>query len=135
MKFAFYFLHYFYEGLVLFFPLILFFIAFITLLGSIVGRIEGWTKFNAIYWSFITALTVGYGDIRPSRKISKVMSIIIAFTGIMFTGLLVALTVATATTAFEDHLYIEKNMTLEELEEATKKRREEYSARFKVKEQ
>ena len=40
-------------------------------LGLIVARIESWTKFDAIYWSFITALTVGYGDIKAMKESFK----------------------------------------------------------------
>lgn len=132
MTFALYFLQYFYEGLLLISLLIFFFIGIIVLLGMFVGRLEDWTRFNAVYWSFITALTVGYGDIRPVQKISKAISIIIAIAGIMLTGILVALAVAAATSAFEDHLYIEKNMTLEELEVLIQQRREERSKIFKM---
>ena len=81
-------------------PLLLFFIILIVVLGQIVGRIEGWSKFDSFYWSFITALTVGYGDIRPKKKHSKSLSIIVALAGIMFTGIIVAITVTTATEAF-----------------------------------
>lgn len=73
----------------------------VALLGAYVGHIEGWTKFNSLYWALITASTVGYGDIRPLKKRSKVLSIIIALIGIMFTGILVAVTISSATTAFE----------------------------------
>ena len=82
-------------------PLLVILMSLFIVLGQIVGRIEGWTKFNALYWSFITALTVGYGDIRPLAKISKMISITIGLIGIMFTGLLVAITVYTAGLALE----------------------------------
>jgi voltage-gated potassium channel len=71
-----------------------------------VGRIEGWNKFDSIYWSFITAMTVGYGDLRPSKKRSKILSIIIAFVGFMLFGIIVAITVNTATKAFHQHVDI-----------------------------
>lgn len=79
----------------------------VSILGLYVGRIEGWTKFNSLYWALITASTVGYGDIRPLKKRSKILSIIIALNGIMFTGILVAVTISSATTAFEIHPNVE----------------------------
>lgn len=84
-------------------PVMLFFIILIIILGQIVGRIEGWTRFNSFYWSFITALTVGYGDIHPITKASRLLSLLVALLGIMFTGIIVAITITTATHAFRQH--------------------------------
>ncbi len=78
--------------------------ALIILLGAIVGNIESWKFFNAIYWAFITALTVGYGDIRPLHKVSRVLSVIIALIGIMLAGIVVAITVECASIAFDKHV-------------------------------
>lgn len=102
MKFTLGFIHFFLLGIYLVLPLLLFFVSLIIILGQIVGRIEGWSKFDAFYWSFITAMTVGYGDIRPIKKSSKTISILMALIGIMFTGVIVAVTVTTATAAFKD---------------------------------
>ena len=73
-------------------------------MGLIVGQIESWRRFDSIYWAFITALTVGYGDIRPLKKITRVLAIFIACVGIMFAGILVAITVETAHKAFKIHV-------------------------------
>ena len=81
-------------------PVMLFFITLIFILGQVVGRIEGWTTFNSFYWAFITALTVGYGDIHPIKKASRIISLLIALLRIMFTGVIVAITITTATEAF-----------------------------------
>ena len=82
-------------------PLLLVLSFLVIVLGQVVGHIEGWNKFDSLYWSFITALTVGYGDIRPSKKSSKILSVIIGLTGIMLTGIIVAVTVHTATIALK----------------------------------
>ena len=74
------------------------------MLGLIVGRIESWSKFDSLYWAFITALTVGYGDIRPKKKASRVLSTIIAIIGIMFAGIVVAITVEATSGAFQKHV-------------------------------
>ena len=75
----------------------------IVVLGLWVCQIEKWNRFDALYWSFITATTVGYGDIRPLKKISKGLSVLIAIVGMMLTGLIIAITIRTATIAFEKH--------------------------------
>ncbi|QSP93309.1 two pore domain potassium channel family protein [Marinobacter salinisoli] len=77
-------------------------------LGLVVGRIENWTPFNALYWSFITASTVGFGDIRPSQKPSKILAVVIAFVGLMFTGIVIAIAVESATYAFDRNVDIHK---------------------------
>nr|ACZ28613.1 ion transport K+ channel [uncultured organism] len=93
-------------------PLLFFLGLVIIVLGQIVCRVEKWEKFDGLYWSFITATTVGYGDIRPMKKASKTLSVLIALVGMMFTGIIIAITLNTAMVAFEKHVderVIEKN--------------------------
>ncbi len=87
-------------------PLLIFLSFVIIVLGQIVCHIEKWNKFDGLYWSFITATTVGYGDIRPLKKISKVLSVFIALVGIMLTGIMIAITLNTASISFEKHVDI-----------------------------
>lgn len=84
-------------------PLLLFLCAVIVVLGQLVGRVEKWNYFDALYWSFITATTVGYGDIRPLKKLSRILSVLIALVGLMFTGILIAVVLNITTVAFEKH--------------------------------
>lgn len=70
-------------------------------LGLIVGRKESWTWFDAVYWSFVTSTTLGYGDFRPVEKISKFLAIVIAFTGIILSGIIVAIALYSATESFK----------------------------------
>ena len=84
-------------------PLLFFLSLIIIVLGQVVCRIEKWKKFDALYWSFITATTVGYGDIRPLKKVSKALSVLIALVGVMFTGIIIAVTLNTASVALEKH--------------------------------
>ena len=66
------------------------------------GARESWSRFDSFYWSFITATTVGYGDIRPLHKLSKTISVLIALTGMIFTGIIVALAINAASISFSD---------------------------------
>ena len=90
-------------GLWLTSPLLLSLAAAITLLGQIAGKHEGWSRFDSFYWSFITATTVGYGDIRPRQRGSRLTAIIIALLGLTFTGILIAVAVRAATLALVAH--------------------------------
>ncbi|MEM8867922.1 MAG: potassium channel family protein [Verrucomicrobiota bacterium] len=62
----------------------------IALTGLVVGRLEKWSKLDSVYYAFITATTVGYGDFRPKHRLSKIAAIILALAGLVFTGILVA---------------------------------------------
>ena len=80
-------------GLWLMFPLLFTLLAAITALGYLVGRREGWSRIDAVYWAFVTATTVGYGDLRPADRRSKMLAILIAFLGLILTGIVIAVAV------------------------------------------
>jgi voltage-gated potassium channel len=82
-------------------PTLLVMTAIITGLGLWVGRREGWAWPDALYYAFITATTVGYGDLHPTTGGSKLIAIGIALTGLLLTGVLVSLAVTSASVAFE----------------------------------
>jgi len=102
MEITFRFARIFFYGLELASPLLLSLALLITLLGQIVGFRESWSRFDSLYWAFITATTVGYGDIRPVARLSKILSVLIALTGIIFTGIIVALAINAATITFSN---------------------------------
>ncbi len=104
MAFALTFIELFAWAVYLIAPLLMVFLVIVVLLGLVVGRLEAWNRFDALYWAFITALTVGYGDIRPLKRSSRILSIVIALHGILLTGLLVAVTVEVSSRAFEIHI-------------------------------
>lgn len=103
MEFTITFIALFFWSVYLVAPLLIFLSILIIVLGQIVCKIEKWTKFDGLYWSFITATTVGYGDIRPLGKVAKVLSVVIALVGIMVTGIIIAVTLNTASIALEKH--------------------------------
>ena len=75
----------------------------VTLLGQVVGKKEGWSRFDSFYWSFITATTVGYGDVRPTKRMARILAIVIALVGLLLTGILVAVAVHSASVALAAH--------------------------------
>ena len=83
----------------LMFPLLFSLSAAIILLGFSVRRREGWSRLDTIYWSLMTVTTVGYGDLRPVDRRSKVVAILIAFLGLILTGIIIAVAVQATTLA------------------------------------
>jgi hypothetical protein len=73
----------------------------IAALAIAAGRLEGWSIGDSLYYGFITATTVGYGDMTPSTGRGKIYAIILAVIGLIFTGIMVALSVEAAGTAFD----------------------------------
>lgn len=49
---------------------------------------EGRSIGDAIWWSFVTTTTVGYGDISPSTTMGRIIASILMITGIGFIGML-----------------------------------------------
>lgn len=45
---------------------------------------------DTMYLAFVTALTIGYGDLSPESGAAKIVAIGIGFLGIIFTGIIVA---------------------------------------------
>ena len=73
------------------------------MLGQIVGKKEMRLPFDSFYWSFPTATTVGYRDFRPLNRSSRILSVVIALTGLTLGGILVAVAVHAATVALAAH--------------------------------
>ena len=62
----------------------------ILILGGFLTIIEKNSIGDSIYLAFITALTIGYGDITPSTALGKIICIILGMIGIIFMGVIVA---------------------------------------------
>jgi len=60
------------------------------LLGSILGLIEGWPVSHGAYFTFVTGLTIGYGDLVPTRLSTRLIAVVIGFLGVLVTGLVAA---------------------------------------------
>ena len=96
MEFTLHFLHVFFMDLFHAAPLLIFFILLISFIGYLIGKIEGWSIWDSLYHALINATTVGYGDFRPSRKTSRILAIVLAFVGIVFAGIVVAMAIHAA---------------------------------------
>ena len=92
------------QGLYFTSPLLLILFLIIVLIGQVVGRRESWSKFDALYWAFITAITVGYGDFHPRKRMSKGLAILTALVGIVFTGIIVSVALHAAQTSFKKYI-------------------------------
>ena len=70
-------------------------------LGIVVGRLENWKTGDAVYFTFVTGLTIGHGDLVPSRLVSRTIAVVIGFSGIVLTGLVAAIGVRALQSATE----------------------------------
>lgn len=61
--------------------------------GLAIWRIEDWRIDEALYFTFVTGLTIGYGDFTPKHVSARVLALGIGFAGIVLTGLIAAVTV------------------------------------------
>lgn len=59
--------------------------------GIAIAFIEQIPFSDAIYFAFVTGLTIGYGDIFPVTLLGRLISICVGFIGILFTGLYIAI--------------------------------------------
>ncbi len=63
----------------------------IVLGGVLISWLEQIPVADAVYFSFVTAFTIGYGDISPETVGGRVVSLVVGLTGLIFTGLIVAI--------------------------------------------
>ncbi len=101
MDFTITFIKIFWIGIQFISPILIALLCFIILLGHFVGKLEGWSRIDTLYYSFITATTVGYGDFPPRRNRSKLLAIMIAFFGLLLSGIIVAVALNALTVAFK----------------------------------
>jgi hypothetical protein len=71
-------------------------------LGLLIGFVEGWSVGDAVYFTFVTGLTIGYGDIVPRQALARVLAIGIGICGLFLTGLTAGIVVHAMRTALTD---------------------------------
>ena len=65
----------------------------IALAGVLISRFDKLPLGESIYFAFITAFTVGFGDIAPKSKGARVVTIVLSFLGLLLVGIVVAVAV------------------------------------------
>ena len=71
-------------------------------LGLLTGFVEGWSLGDAIYFTFITGLTIGYGDLVPRQALTRALAIGIGYFGLFATGVIAAMAVYAMHSALTD---------------------------------
>jgi Ion channel len=71
-------------------------------LGLLAGFVEGWSVGDALYFTFVTGLTIGYGDIVPRQALARALAIGIGICGFFLTGLIAGIAVYAMREALTD---------------------------------
>lgn len=66
-------------------------IVLIVLHGLAIAYFEGIGIADSLYFTFVTAFTIGYGDIAPATPVGRVLSLLVGFIGLIVTGLVIAI--------------------------------------------
>ena len=61
--------------------------------GLAVASLEDWSIDEALYFTFVTGLTIGYGDFAPHHFLARLLAIVVGLAGIIMTGLVAAVSV------------------------------------------
>lgn len=70
--------------------------------AAIVALSESMNYWKALYLTFVTALTIGYGDVAPVTVIGRITCLVMGLFGLMFFGIIVAVTNRALTHAIEE---------------------------------
>ncbi|HYZ34933.1 MAG TPA: potassium channel family protein [Crenalkalicoccus sp.] len=71
-------------------------------LGFLIARLELWSLGDGLYFTFVTGLTIGYGDLVPRQPLSRFLAILVGFFGTVLTGLVAAIAVRALQSAADE---------------------------------
>jgi hypothetical protein len=77
-------------------------LALVVVGAAAVTLVEKMPFADALYFAFVTGLTIGYGDIVVITPFGRLVAILIGFVGILFTGLMVAVLVYAVRESLEE---------------------------------
>ncbi len=81
------------SGLRVVWPILSVLLALMITMGIVVGLREGWSLHESIYFSFVTGLTIGYGDLAPKSLMTRALAIAIGLCGALMMALIAAIAV------------------------------------------
>lgn len=81
------------KGLRIVWPILSVLLILIVAFGVITGLREGWSVQDSIYFAFVTALSIGYGDLVPTTLFTRTLAILTGCCGMLMTALVAALAV------------------------------------------
>ena len=81
------------RGVGIVWPILSILLAGIMALGAAVALLEDWPLLDGSYFSFVTSLTIGYGDLVPRRMLARVLAIVIGLLGVLLIALVAAIAV------------------------------------------
>jgi len=87
-----------FAGLGIVWPILSALLLVIVASGLVVAMLEGWPLTDGLYFAFISALTIGYGDFAPTMLVTRALAILAGLCG----AISVALMAAVAVKAFND---------------------------------
>ena len=90
-----------FDGLRIVWPILSALLVLIVTLGVLAGLREGWSLQESVYFSFVSGLTIGYGDFAPKTLLGRTLSIIIGICGALVIAVVAAVAVKALTSAQE----------------------------------
>jgi ion channel len=90
------------QNLYVIWPILSAILAWQLVLGCLIAWLERWSLGEGIYFTGVTGLTIGYGDLVPLRPLSRLLAILVGLFGTVLTGLVAAIAVRALQTATDD---------------------------------
>ncbi len=76
-------------------------LALIMIGAGVIAGVEKIPIEEAVYFALITGLSIGYGDVVATTTFGRIISVLLGFLGILFTGLVIAVAVHAVGEAWE----------------------------------
>mgnify|MGYP001812282471 CR=1 len=73
----------------------------IVIAGFVIARFDRLSVEDGVYFAFVTALTIGFGDFVPKSRGARILTIVLATIGIVIFGIIVSVTVHALDLAIE----------------------------------